>query len=110
MFISRTGASSSGTARMQKLVRDMGRLYIEQIAGLSAEIEKLDKRIAAAAMQSDVARQLQRMPGIGPVRAMAITTFAPDMISPGARLLGLARAGSPSVFRVRPAHCRHDQK
>lgn len=61
------------------LVRDMGRLYLEQIAGLSAEIEKLDKRIAAAAKQSDVARKLQTMPGIGPVCAMAITTFAPNM-------------------------------
>jgi len=61
------------------LVRDMGRLYLEQIAGLSAEIEGLDKRIAAAAKQSDVARKLQTMPGIGPVCAMAITTFAPDM-------------------------------
>jgi transposase len=61
------------------LVRDMGRLYLEQIAGLSGEIEGLDKRIAAAAKQSDIARKLQTMPGIGPVCAMAITTFAPDM-------------------------------
>lgn len=61
------------------LVRDMGRLYLERIAGLSAEIDNLNTRIAAAAKESDVARKLQTMPGIGPVCAMAITTFAPDM-------------------------------
>lgn len=61
------------------LVRDMGRLYLDQIAGLSAEIDKLDGRIATAAKKSDVARKLQTMPGIGPICAMAIATFAPDM-------------------------------
>jgi transposase len=61
------------------LVRDMGRLYLDRIAGLSDEIDKLDGRIAAAAKESDVARTLQTMPGIGPVCAMAIATFAPEM-------------------------------
>ncbi|TCO67898.1 transposase IS116/IS110/IS902 family protein [Rhodovulum euryhalinum] len=61
------------------LVRDLGRLYLHRIAGLSDEIDKLDGRIAAAAKESDVARRLQTMPGIGPVCAMAIATFAPDM-------------------------------
>jgi transposase len=60
-------------------VRGLGRLYLDRIAGLSAEIDKLDGRIADAAKQSDVARRLQTMPGIGPVCAMAIATFAPDM-------------------------------
>ena len=61
------------------LVREMGRLYLDRIAGLSDEIDKLDGRIAAAAKESDVARTLQTMPGIGPVCAMAIATFAPEM-------------------------------
>lgn len=61
------------------LVRDMARLYLDRIAGLSGEIDKLDGRIAAAAKESDVARKLQTMPGIGPVCAMAIATFAPNM-------------------------------
>lgn len=71
-------------ARLEKedvpdLVRDMGRLYLDRIAGLSAEIDKLNARIGAAARESDVARKLQTMPGIGPVCAMAIATFASDM-------------------------------
>lgn len=61
------------------LVRNLGRLYLDRIAGLSAEIGELDGRIAAAAKESGVARKLQTMPGIGPVCAMAIGTFAPDM-------------------------------
>ena len=61
------------------LVRHLGRLYLDQIARLAAEIEKLDKRIVAAAKENGVARRLQTMPGIGPVCAMAITAFAPDM-------------------------------
>lgn len=61
------------------LVRDMGRLYLDRIAGLSAEIDNLNTRIAAAAKESDVARKFQTMPGIGPICAMAITTFAPDL-------------------------------
>lgn len=61
------------------LVRHLGQLYLEQIARLGAEIEKLDKRIVAAAKENGVPRRLQTMPGIGPVCAMAITAFAPDM-------------------------------
>lgn len=61
------------------LVRHLGRLYLDQIALLGAEIEKLDNRIVAAAKENGVARRLQTMPGIGPVCAMAITAFAPDM-------------------------------
>jgi transposase len=64
---------------LPELVRDMGRLYLDQIAQISAEIDKLDERIAAAARESDVARRLQEVPGIGPVCAMAIATFAPQM-------------------------------
>ena len=61
------------------LVRHLGRLYLDQIALLGAEIEKLDNRIVVAAKENGEARRLQTMPGIGPVCAMAITVFAPDM-------------------------------
>lgn len=61
------------------LVRHLGRLYLDQIALLGAEIDRLDNRIVAAAKENGVARRLQTMPGIGPVCAMAITAFAPDM-------------------------------
>ena len=49
---------------LPELVRDMARLYLDRIAGLSAGIDNLDRRIAAAAKESDVARRLHTMPGI----------------------------------------------
>lgn len=64
---------------LPELVRDLGQLYIDQIAQISDEIDKLDKRIAAAAKESRTARRLQSMPGIGQVCAMAIASFAPEM-------------------------------
>ncbi len=64
---------------LPELVRQMGQLYLGQIAQTGAEISRLDARIAAASKESNVARRLQQMPGIGPVTAMAITTFAPEM-------------------------------
>ena len=64
---------------LPELVRDLGRLYLDQIAQISDEIDKLDKRIATAARENSTARRLQTMPGIGPVCAMAIASFAPAM-------------------------------
>lgn len=61
------------------LVRDLGRLYLDQVAQISAEIAALDKRITEAARENDIARRLQTMPGIGPICAMAVAAFAPDM-------------------------------
>lgn len=61
------------------LVRDLGALYLGQIEQVSCQITALDRRIAAAARDSDVVRRLQKMPGIGPICAMAVETFAPAM-------------------------------
>lgn len=61
------------------LVRDLGWLYLDRITQISAEIGELDKRIIAVAKEDNIAHTLQTMPGIGPVCAMAITAFAPDM-------------------------------
>jgi transposase len=61
------------------LVRDLARLYLDQIAHLSERIKTLEVRMADEAEKSAVATRLRRMPGIGPVTAMAIETFAPAM-------------------------------
>ena len=63
------------------LVRDMARLYLDRIAQLSTQLAELDKRMAVEAKASRIAVRLRRMPGIGPVTAMAIETFAPTMAS-----------------------------
>lgn len=64
---------------LPELVRQMGRLHFDQIAKIRAEIDRLDAHIAVKAKKSDTARRLQVMPGAGPVTAMAIATFAPEM-------------------------------
>jgi transposase len=63
------------------LVRDLGRLYLDQIALLTTRIAALDKRMAEEAKRSTVSARLQRMPGIGPITAMAVETFAPSMVT-----------------------------
>jgi len=64
---------------LPELVRTMGRLYLSQITQLHEEIDQIDRRIAAEAKQSDIVRRLQKVPGIGPICAMAVTAFAPPM-------------------------------
>ncbi len=63
------------------LVQDLARLYLDQITHLSERIKTLEARMADEAEKSAVATRLRRMPGIGPVTAMAIETFAPAMAS-----------------------------
>ncbi len=66
-------------AEVPALVREMSELYLAQIERIDAEIAALDRRIAATAKASDDMRRLQAAPSIGPICAMAIATFAPDM-------------------------------
>lgn len=61
------------------LVRDIGRVYLDQIALYSEKIADLDKKLRAAATRDETTARLQTMPGIGPITAIAIETFAPPM-------------------------------
>lgn len=56
-------------------------LYISQIDVLSAELKKLDVSLRDNSRQDAIAKQLQRIPGVGPVGATAIEAFAPPMES-----------------------------
>jgi transposase len=64
---------------LDPLVVELGQLYLEQIEQLSSRIADLEKCIAREARQTGLASRLMTMPGIGPVTAMAIETFAPPM-------------------------------
>lgn len=61
------------------LVREVGAVYLDQIEQASGQIAALERRIAVAARDSDVVRRLRQVPGIGPICAMAVETFAPSM-------------------------------
>lgn len=60
-------------------VTGIGHLYLEQIAGLTARIDGLEKKLRAEAKMSARLCRLQTMPGVGPITAVAIESFAPQM-------------------------------
>lgn len=72
--------ADSNTA-LPSAVRDLARMYLDQIDCLNERIAELDRTMKRAAKDADVARRAQTMPGVGPVTALAIETFAPDLAS-----------------------------
>lgn len=54
-------------------------MLFEQIAHLTHRINALKARIAALSNEAEMPRQLQTMPGVGPITALAVETFAPPM-------------------------------
>jgi transposase len=67
------------TPSLPLLVVELARVYLDQIDGLSENVAGLEKAIACEAKQGAMTRRLQTMPGVGPITAMAIETFAPPM-------------------------------
>ena len=61
------------------LAAEMAQLHFERIERLTQDIETLAGKIKTHCSISDDARRLQSMPGIGPIAAMVIEAFAPDM-------------------------------
>jgi transposase len=52
---------------------------LAQIAEKTARITERSKKLKTLATQSDRARRLQTMPGVGPLTALAVEAFGPDM-------------------------------
>jgi len=50
-----------------------------QIAEKTERIQTKTKALKALAAETDMARRLQTMPGVGPLTALAVEAFAPDM-------------------------------
>jgi len=63
------------------LALDMARLHFEHIARLSYQIDGITTRINAYGKSSKTVQLLRTMPGVGPISAMVIKAFAPDMSS-----------------------------
>lgn len=60
-------------------VRDIGRLYIDQIGVLTGKIDELSLKLREATKSNEEMRRLCTVPGVGPVTAGAILAFAPDL-------------------------------
>lgn len=61
------------------LAREICRELLDQVAHLTARINAMRKRIDAIAREGETSRRLQTMPGVGPISALAVETFAPPM-------------------------------
>src|SRR5215472_2702345 len=61
------------------LVVELARVYLDQIDRLSEKIAELEKATVHEAARTTTTRRLLTMPGVGPITAMAIETFAPPM-------------------------------
>jgi transposase len=61
------------------LMREECRELLEQIAEQTARINARTGKIKALAAQTDMARRLQTIPGVGPLTALAVEAFAPPM-------------------------------
>lgn len=61
------------------LIREECQDLLAQIAEKTARITERNKKLSALACQSDRARRLQTMPGVGPLTAVAVEAFGPDM-------------------------------
>lgn len=72
-------ALADETSALPIAVREMGVIYLEQIARLTKVIERLADELEAASKTDAQLRRLCTIPGIGPVTAGAVAAFAPDL-------------------------------
>ncbi|WP_171182404.1 IS110 family transposase [Ruegeria sp. HKCCD8929] len=67
------------TADLPTLIREECKELLAQIAEKTARVLERNKKLSTLASQSDRARRLQTMPGVGPITAIAVEAFGPDM-------------------------------
>lgn len=63
------GITDDGAIDLPDAVRDIARLYLDQIALRTQKIEELHFKLRAATKVDDAMRQLCTVPGVGPVTA-----------------------------------------
>lgn len=62
---------------LPQLVQDLCRELLGRIAPPTTRINALKKTIDTVSKAVETSRRLQTMPGMGPIRALAVETFAP---------------------------------
>jgi len=103
-------AKDINRAELPDLVRELATIHTEQIDGLENQIASLTARIKLHNRHSEKARILTTMPGIGPISAITIEAFAPDMTQFGkgrdfAASLGLVPRQHSSGGKTRLGRC-----
>ena len=97
-------ALADETSVLPVQVREMGAIYLDQIASLTEVIERLAHELEAASKTDDQLRRLCTIPGIGPVTAAAVAAFAPDLDTFDSGRNFAAWLGAPTKV-----HWRQDQ-
>lgn len=72
------GTVDDASIELPDAVRDIVRLYLDQVAVLTQKIDDLHFKLRAATKVDDAMRRLCSVPGVGSVTAGAIMAFAPD--------------------------------
>src|SRR6056297_1768282 len=67
------------TCDLPAMIRMECQDLLEQITEKTSRIAARDKKLKELAAQSDKARRLQTMPGVGPLTSLAIEAFGPEM-------------------------------
>lgn len=79
-YLPRLGAVlEDPSSNLPPLAREICRELLDQIANLSGRISTMKKRLDTIAREGETSRRLQTMPGVGPISALAVETFAPPM-------------------------------
>lgn len=73
------GMLDDGAVDLPDGVREIGRLYLDQISLLTEKIDELSLKLREATTSNAEMRRLCTVPGVGPVTAGAILAFAPDL-------------------------------
>jgi transposase len=74
-----TALGEDETVNLHALIREECLDLLVQIAEKTARIIERTTKLKTLAAQSDRARRLQTMPGVGPLTAIAVEAFGPDM-------------------------------
>ncbi len=76
----RSACVQDETVDLHALIREECLDLLVQIAEKTARIIARTTKLKSLAAQSDRARRLQTMPGVGPLTAVAVEAFGPDMV------------------------------
>lgn len=79
VHLKRIEALVEETWELPAIVREECLDLLAQIAEKTGRIAARDKKLKDLATQTDTARRLQTMPGVGPLTALAVEAFSPDM-------------------------------
>jgi len=72
-------AKEAVEAVVPELIKPVAQTYLRQIVSLSEQIDAYEKALRKEARENVEMRRMQSMPGVGPITALAVEAFSPQM-------------------------------